>query len=367
MDAHPDIDPAEVFTNSALKITWKCDRGHRWTTRVRNRAISATGCPHCAGRTKAPLLEQAHPALAAEWHPTRNDGLPLSTITAGSHRVVWWQCGDCTGEFRARVFFRVRATTHCPHCSRRIRYRDLATENPELAAHWHPALNQALTPADVTAGSNQIVWWTCPREHEPWQAMVAMVFLGHQACPGCRRTGISRQETDLFAELQHVLGGGVQQHRLRTATGVWRLDMVFPTVGDSRVVVEFDGSYWHRNSHERDLRKALEIEQLRPGWTVVRVREDPLRLTRASDVAVPLLADPFTTASLVVDHLMTLLQWPEETRGRARAYTRGGGRRGQRLADRLTAERQAGPRPELPAPRAHQFAVPAEVHQGTLW
>ncbi|CAN3985836.1 hypothetical protein KPATCC21470_8568 [Kitasatospora purpeofusca] len=72
--------------------------------------------------------------------------------------------------------------------------------------------------------------------------------------------------------------------------------MVFPTVGDGGVVVEFDGSHCHRNSSERDPRKALEIEQLRPGRTVVRVRGDPLRLTRAGDVAVPLPADPFTTA-----------------------------------------------------------------------
>lgn len=63
--------------------------------------------------------------------------------------------------------------------------------------------------------------------------------------------------------------------------------MVFPTVGDGGVVVEFDGSHWHRNSSERDPRKALEIEQLRPGRPVVRVREDPLRLTRAGDVRAP--------------------------------------------------------------------------------
>ncbi|MFJ9167344.1 zinc-ribbon domain-containing protein, partial [Lysinibacillus fusiformis] len=269
--ANPGVDLTEIFTNSSLRLTWKCARDHRWSAKVRDRAIAGSGCPHCAGRAPSPPLEEAHPALAAEWHPARNDGLPLAKITSGSHRVVWWQCGDCKGEFRARVFNRVRGTNRCPHCSRLVRYRDLATENPELAANWHPTLNGMLTPADVTAGSNQHVWWTCPRGHEPWQAIVAMVFLAHQACPGCRRSGISRQETDLFAELQHVLGGGVQQHRLRAATGVWRLDMVFPTVADGRVVVEFDGSYWHRNSHERDLRKALDVEQLRPGWTVVRV------------------------------------------------------------------------------------------------
>ncbi|MFB8242414.1 hypothetical protein ACFC58_38375 [Kitasatospora purpeofusca] len=84
----------------------------------------------------------------------------------------------------------------------------------------------------------------------------------------------------------------------------------------------------------------MEIEQLRPGRTVVRVREEPLRLARASDVAVPLLADPFTTASLVVDHLMTLLPWPDETTSRARAYTGAG--EGASSAS-STGRRPAGP------------------------
>ncbi|MGE7439512.1 zinc-ribbon domain-containing protein [Kitasatospora sp. NPDC001175] len=300
--------------------------------------MAGSGCPHCASRKTSPPLNQVHPGLAAEWHPRRNHGLLLEKITAGSHRVVWWQCTDCQGEFRARVFNRVRGTTRCPHCSQRVQYRDLATENPGLAAKWHPELNDALTPDQVTAGSNRIVWWVCPLGHAPWRAMVAMVFLGHQSCPGCsRHRPVSRQETDLFAELQHVLSGGEQQHLLRTATGRWRLDMLFPVDGDRQVVIEFDGSYWHRDSFDRDLRKALEIESLRPDWTVVRVREEPLELTRAGDMAVPLLADPFTATSLVLDHLMTLLPWPASVRARARSYTSGGQRRAQALADQLAS------------------------------
>lgn len=191
--------------------------------------------------------------------------------------------------------------------------------------------------------------------------MVALVFLGHHACPGCRwRTGVSRQEIDLFAELQHVLSGGEQQYPLRGAKGRYRLDMVFPVDGDRSVVVEFDGSYWHRDSFERDLRKAVEIEELRPGWTVVRVREAPLELTRPCDVAVPCLADPFTAASMVLDHLTALVPWPEAARERARSYTAGGRRRGQRLAEQLTAARQ-------PTPAGTTHEPPERQHLGPVW
>ncbi|MFJ8469798.1 zinc-ribbon domain-containing protein [Streptomyces swartbergensis] len=63
-------------------------------------------------------------------------------------------------------------------------------------------------PGEVTAGADVPVWWPCPAGHEPWSAQVAHVFMGRQGCPRCRkRTHVSRQATELFAEPQHVLTG----------------------------------------------------------------------------------------------------------------------------------------------------------------
>ncbi|MBD3580525.1 zinc-ribbon domain-containing protein [Streptomyces sp. KD18] len=68
-----------------------------------------------------------------------------------------------------------------------MRYQALSSENPELAALWHPSMNGALTPAEVTAGANVPVWWLCPAGHEPWSAQVAQVFTGRQGFPRCRK------------------------------------------------------------------------------------------------------------------------------------------------------------------------------------
>ncbi|MEU2856578.1 zinc-ribbon domain-containing protein [Streptomyces syringium] len=332
-------DVAELLVNSRVPLGWRCSQNHRWEAKVSHRAVAGSDCPHCARRQRSPALPDARPDLAAEWHPARNDGLTAGAVTAGSHRLVWWKCAVCAGEYRAKVFHRVRSVATCPSCSGRVRYRDLASESPEVAALWHPSLNDALTPAEVTAGANVPVWWLCPAGHEPWSAQVALVFLGNQGRPRCRkRTSVSRQETELFAELQAVLTGGEQQYPLRTAHGRYRLDMFFPVAGDGALVVEFDGSYWHRDAAERDRLKAEAVEHSRPAWTVVRVREEPLQLTRRSDVAVPLLADPFTAASIVLDHLMPLMPWSTETRKRARAYVTGGRRMGAELAERLITE-----------------------------
>ncbi|MEU5425934.1 zinc-ribbon domain-containing protein [Streptomyces olivoreticuli] len=368
-DVIGDVDPGRLPVTSAVRLGWICPKGHRWETKVRHRAIAGTGCPQCAGRRRSPALRTSRPELAAEWHARRNGGLDLARITTGSQRTVWWQCTSCSGEFRAAVFHRVRGVTQCPGCSRRVRYQDLASESPETAALWHPRLNGDLTPRQVKAGANVKVWWRCPAGHEAWSAAVAQVFLGHQACPGCRtRRGISRQETELFAELQHVLTGGMQQRALRTPGRLYRLDMAFPAGEGREAVVEFDGSYWHRGAEARDRAKADDIEASRPHWTVVRVREEPLEVLRPADVTVPLLADPFTAASLVLDHLMTLLPWPAATHERARAYTAEGRRRGQELAERLTAARRPAPHADEAVPPAPSSQwTPATAVQQPLW
>ncbi|MET9570103.1 hypothetical protein ABZY34_13350 [Streptomyces virginiae] len=83
--------------------------------------------------------------------------------------------------------------------------------------------------------------------------------------------------------------------------------MLFPVDGHQRALVEFDGSRWHRDTFDRDPRKTPDIERHHPRCTVVRVREEPLELTRPTDVAVPHLADAFTTASTVIHPLMALM------------------------------------------------------------
>ncbi|WP_251983026.1 hypothetical protein [Streptomyces violaceusniger] len=164
---------------------------------------------------------------------------------------------------------------------------------------------------------------------------------------------------ELFAELQLVLTGGEQQYPLQTPHGRYRLDMLFPADHDQGVVVEFDGSYWHRDAEERDRLKADAVERHRPDWMVVRVREEPLRPTRHRDVVVPYLADPFTAASVVLEHLMRLTSWPDDTRQRARAYLKGGRRLGAALAQRLINERQSA------APPAGDRSAPQPARSGS--
>lgn len=84
-------------------------------------------------------LATCYPAVAATWHPTKNDDLQPSDVLPGSHRPVWWIC-EHGHEWKAQIKSRVSGSG-CPVCANRMvlaGVNDLATINPELARQWHP-------------------------------------------------------------------------------------------------------------------------------------------------------------------------------------------------------------------------------------
>ena len=175
------LAPEHVRAGSLRPVWWLGACGHSWEATVLSRAVLGEGCPICAGR---PPLREAHPSLAAEWHPTRNGKTAPDDVTAGSTRPAWW-LGKCGHEWRAGVGSRARGAG-CPYCSGKralAGFNDLATTHLDLAAQWHPTGNGDLSPSGVTAGSNKRAWWACGRGHE-WEATVASRVRG-TGCPYC--------------------------------------------------------------------------------------------------------------------------------------------------------------------------------------
>ncbi|XYI03981.1 zinc-ribbon domain-containing protein [Sorangium sp. So ce1128] len=62
----------------------------------------------------------------------------------------------------------------------------LSSVAPKVAREWHPTRNGNLTPNDVTAGSDRLVWWRCPKgpDHE-WQTEVELRGRRGLGCPFC--------------------------------------------------------------------------------------------------------------------------------------------------------------------------------------
>lgn len=100
---------------------------------------------------------------------------------------MWWQCPD-GHEWKVAISSRTSQNLGCAVCSgrRASSASNLETEQPELAAQWHPTRNGDLTPSMVVAGSAKRVWWRCSAGHE-WEATVRK-RLSSPACPFCEGT-----------------------------------------------------------------------------------------------------------------------------------------------------------------------------------
>jgi len=172
------LTPAMVTAHSGKYIWWTCDKGHDWQARISHRMIA--GCPYCSGRYSIKGITDLvtlNPALAKEWHPTRNGNLSPDSVTAVSGKKVFWKCSVCEHEWQARISSRNTAQAGCPKCSVKhakknanvaiIKSRgSLLENNPSLAQEWHPSKNGDMMPSKVTISSSKRVWWLGRCGHE---------------------------------------------------------------------------------------------------------------------------------------------------------------------------------------------------------
>lgn len=190
---HPDkngpLTPEQVTPGSSRKVWWQCAQGHEWRAAISSR-VSGAGCPYCSGKRVIPGetdLATLYPAIAKEWHASKNGPLTPENVAASSNRKVWWTCPE-GHDYQAVVASRTNRHNGCPYCSgRRVLpgFNDLATRYPSIARQWHPTLNAPLTPDQVTSGSRKKVWWQCDQGHV-WQAVIySRTGKGKSGCPIC--------------------------------------------------------------------------------------------------------------------------------------------------------------------------------------
>lgn len=278
-----EIDPSTIGIGYNDPVRLVCDQGHVETATLatRMRVWLDTGvfsCRQCRMRNGAAfaknLLSNEDPALLAQWHPD-NDHAP-SELTSRSGYLARWVCA-LEHEWPERVCVRVSVGTGCPYCTgHRVLagFNDLATVNPPLAAEWHP--DNTLRPTEVTAGSNVRVRWRCAEDHE-WSAVINNRSQG-RGCPRCARCSVSLVERLLWERLAR-LGHDIETDVLlsdavwgRRKTGA-RCDAV---IRDARLVLEYDGEYWHSLPERFDLDAAKTQALIEAGWTVLRIREGSL-------------------------------------------------------------------------------------------
>jgi len=193
---HPDkngpLTPKDVTKGSKKRIWWRCSEGHEWQAPVYDRT-NGKGCPYCAHRALGDdnNLAALNPAVAKEWHPTKNRSLKPTDVFPAAGVKVWWRCSD-GHEWQATVNSRTTLGTGCPYCSgRRIsKERSLATLHRGIAREWDKEANGDLTPKDVSELSKKVVSWKCRKGHS-WQASVRSRTQTGSGCPVCESEGKS--------------------------------------------------------------------------------------------------------------------------------------------------------------------------------
>ncbi|MFB3170090.1 zinc-ribbon domain-containing protein [Neobacillus sp. 179-C4.2 HS] len=93
-------------------------------------------------------------------------------------------------QFPSELLIEFQATekSGCPFCTNKIVCDDnnLAVTHPQIK-EWHPKKNGALTPKDVTKGSDNRISWVCSEGHE-WQTKVYnRTKINGTNCPKCSK------------------------------------------------------------------------------------------------------------------------------------------------------------------------------------
>ena len=196
------FEPNEVTFGSIKKIWWICDKGHEWQATPNNRS-KGQGCPVCAGRKVFAGfndLASKAPAVAKEWHPTKNGDLLPTQITYGSDKRFWWQCEICGNEWQTSVANRVTGKG-CPICSKRKqgiskvenlikKQGSFAEHYPKLLEEWDYDKND-IEPNTLTKNSTKKIWWKCKVCNCSWQATIYHRTRRNQGCPACNNSVVT--------------------------------------------------------------------------------------------------------------------------------------------------------------------------------
>jgi hypothetical protein len=145
----------------------------------KNRTGNGSSCSVCLNQTIQVGhndIATTHPEIAKELV-----GMDGHAITAGSQRIVDWQC-NLGHAYKTSPWKRIKRGNACPICSGHKvleGFNDLVTTHPEIAIQA-----SGWDPRTVTRGSEKKREWECSLGHK-WKAVVHSRVGGGLQCPIC--------------------------------------------------------------------------------------------------------------------------------------------------------------------------------------
>ncbi len=149
--------------------------------------------------------------------------------------------------------------------------------------HWDFLAKQNLIPLDIPTNLNTVY-----KEFLSWSD-----FLGNRI-----KGKASLKETVLALELSNFFSIKTQE-KIGLENREKFVDIL---IEDEKLVIEYDGYHWHKNSHEVDLLFTKQVQKR--GWTILRIRESPLKKLSELDLIVSSKISEIEVCKLAVQHLL---------------------------------------------------------------
>jgi len=192
-------NPSNFSPGSGSKQEWKCQRGHVYERRIRER-VAGQACPFCSNHKLLPGFNDmatTNPILAREafgWDPT--------TVFESGKNPLKWKCkSGHVWELppNGRRNHRTGQISQCPYCSNQkvlVGFNDFGTLQPDLTKQMVDC-----DPFSVVEKSNKIVKWIDEKGHE-WKTTPANRVKGI-GCPTCAKTGFDPNKDAFLYLLNH--------------------------------------------------------------------------------------------------------------------------------------------------------------------
>lgn len=265
------ISPSDFSPGSNQIVWWKCSICKKsYQAKIYSRT-HGSGCTSCKGILrnmesvkKNGSLFSVYPELEKEWHPTKNEALPVISITKNSNKKIWWICKN-GHEWQAAAATRNKGHG-CPYCTGfyPTKENNLLIKAPDIAKEWHLTKNDELTPENIAPFSMKKVWWQCERGHE-WQASVSNRYQG-RGCSQC-----SSELRSSFPEQAIIFYlSKIFEVESRTKHNGWEVDVFIPNYN---IGIEYDGIAFHNRKYlfDRENRKNQAFQKI--GLDLIRIKE----------------------------------------------------------------------------------------------
>lgn len=271
-----NIDTNNVSYKSGLKVWWVCDKGHEWQAKIFSR-MDGNNCPYCSGKffSEKNSFVYNYPELIKEWDYNKNINVDIHKIKYSSKLKVWWKC-KYGHEWEAKILNRTINKSGCPYCSGSLltEKNSLVYNYPELIKEWIFNKNTKFDINKITYGNKTKVWWKCKNGHE-WEASILNRTTKNSQCPNCNFNNTSQIEIRLYCELKCIFSDIYNRKKINNI----EVDIFIPLIN---LLIEYDGSYWHKNKEDVDLKKNEILKE--NNYNIIRIREYPLCVLNNNDI-----------------------------------------------------------------------------------